>query len=151
MTDNIYDKTYVHHQYNVNKRNMHQYTVLMQRKCSCAVALTQSKSSTRRSTLLLHRSHAVKGVRLRLSVGEEGGDLHRTSSRSRWFKLSPADHAGRGKGSCRRKGRMTQSNRAIIAIVEHSQLTSRVAGRAGVVVRRKKKTNDYPTVPHIHY
>jgi len=84
---------------------MHRHTLLIQRIGSCAMTLTQSKPSTRRSTLLLHRSHAVKYVRLLLSVGEERGDLHRMSSRSLWFMLSPVGHAGRGKGSRQRKGK----------------------------------------------
>jgi len=35
------------------------------------MTLTQSEPSTRRSTLLLHRSHAIKSVRRVVSVREE--------------------------------------------------------------------------------
>jgi len=55
------------------------------------------------------------------------------------------------KGSRSKKGRIAQSNKTIIVSVENSQPNSRVDGRAGVVVREKKKTNDYPTVLHMHY
>jgi len=80
------------------------------------MTLTQSKPSTRRSTLLLHRSHAVNNVRLILLVGE----------RKRWLAQDIAKvtlvHAI-SSGSCRQKqrfpvegkGKKTQPKKAIMA------------------------------------
>jgi len=104
------------------------------------MTLTQSKPSTRRSALLLHRSHAIN-----LSDGLC------QSGKSLWFTLSQWIMSTEAKGSRSKKGRIAKSNKAILVSVENSQLISRVAGRAGVVVREKKKTNDYPTVLHMHY
>jgi len=68
------------------------------------MTLTQSKLSTRRSTLLLHRSQAVKYVRLILSVGEEKDDLsghhqgHVGSLYLQWIMPTEAKAPGRRKG-----------------------------------------------------
>jgi len=125
---------------------MHRHTLLMQRIGSCAMTLTQSKPSTRRSTLLLHRSHAVN-ICPTATVSRR---------RKRWLAQDIIQvtlvHAI-SSGSCRQrqrfpvegKGKNTQPNKAIMANYGCMPRAG-LAGRAGVVVRKKKKTNDYPSI-----
>jgi len=72
------------------------------------------------------------------------------SSRSLWFTLSQWVMPTEAKVPVKGKRKNTQSNKAIMASYG---CTPRVglAGRAGVVVRKKKKTNGYPSIGDTYY